>query len=131
MNIAESNLLIAQFMGGEVEIWNAKDRLGDDTENDATYVYFDGVGMVLQDELNYHENLDMLMEVIKRILEIEFTNETKFEINISSDGVSLHNTLTMVWFGYKVERGYSLEDRTIDTMLYDVVVQFINWYNKQ
>lgn len=34
MDFQTDNKIIAEFLGLEIETWEAKDRLGDDTEND-------------------------------------------------------------------------------------------------
>lgn len=62
--IIENNVLIAKFLGGSIELWEANDRLGDDIENDAYYVYFPecAEGIPLE-YLDYHEDWNSLMEV--------------------------------------------------------------------
>jgi hypothetical protein len=62
--IIKNNILITEFLGGEVELWEAKDRLGEDTENDIYYVYFpDLIEGIPIENLDYHENWNSLMEV--------------------------------------------------------------------
>jgi len=59
----ENNILIAEFMGAEVEIWKAHERLGDDTSEDAWYAFFDGNGVAVE-ELAYGTSWDWLMPVV-------------------------------------------------------------------
>lgn len=66
--IIENNILIAEFLGGEIVLWEAKDRLGDDIENDTYYVYFPGLfGGISVEDLNYHEDWNWLMQVVEKI----------------------------------------------------------------
>lgn len=70
--IIENNILIAEFLGGSVEIWEARDRLGEDTENDAYYVYFPNfIGGIAIEDLDYHENWNSLMEVVEKIINLK------------------------------------------------------------
>ena len=62
----ENNILIAEFMGAEVEIWKAHERLGDNTSEDAWYAYFDGNGVAVE-ELAYDTSWDWLMPVVEKI----------------------------------------------------------------
>ena len=63
----KDNKLIAEFMGAEIEIWKAHERLGDDTSKDAWYAYFDGNGVAVE-ELAYDTSWDWLMPVVREIL---------------------------------------------------------------
>jgi hypothetical protein len=75
--IIENNILIAEFLGGEIVLWEAKDRLGDDIENDTYYVYFPGLfGGISVEDLNYHEDWNSLMEICISIgMEFVTTNK--------------------------------------------------------
>jgi LPS sulfotransferase NodH len=65
----ENNILIAEFMGAEVEIWKAHERLGDNTSEDAWYAYFDGNGVAVE-ELAYDTSWDWLMPVVEKIEQV-------------------------------------------------------------
>ena len=65
----ENNILIAEFMDAEVEIWKAHERLGDDTSEDAWYAYFDGNGVAVE-ELAYGTSWDWLMPVVEKIEQV-------------------------------------------------------------
>ena len=109
----ENNKLIAEFMGAEIEIWKAHERLGDDTSKDAWYAYFDGNGVAVE-ELAYHTSWDWLMPVVNQIrVPYNYTEITgeKYEdiISVLAEGCVEANQL----------------------QVYEAVVEFIKEYNTE
>lgn len=68
MDFQTDNKIIAEFLGLEIETWEAKDRLGDDTENDAEYAWDNGFAIPVE-ELNYNSEWYCLMPVVQKIVD--------------------------------------------------------------
>ena len=100
----ENNILIAEFMGASVEVWEAHKRLDDDVTEDAWYAYFDGNGVAVE-ELDYNTSWDWLMPVVQKCYKID--NHEAF--NNLVDAVAILD---------------------IDAT-YQAVIEFINYYNRE
>ena len=146
--IEENNRLIAEFMGLTLEPWQGEDRLGDD-DTDTEY-WFDEHGNVI-DALLYHESWDWLMPVVEKI-EILGSSEIMSRTLYSRFDIT-HNQITLKW---SKNNGYQLKleaypewmithkssiskefirvnlpsNSTKIEALYQAVVAFIEWYNK-
>ena len=119
--IIENNILIAEFLGGEIVLWEAKDRLGDDIENDAYYVYFPGLfGGISVEDLNYHEDWNSLMEVVEKIENYnEFTS-----VLFAPQGCAINCYM---------KNGFSFSndcDTKIEAV-YNACTEFIKWVNNE
>lgn len=119
--IIENNVLIAKFLGGSIELWEANDRLGDDIENDAYYVYFPecAEGIPLE-YLDYHEDWNCLMEVVEKI---ENYNECTSVI-FAPQGCAINCYM---------KNGFSFSndcDTKIEAV-YNACTKFIKWVNNE
>ncbi len=142
----KNNILIAEFLGGEVELWKAGDRLGDDTENDAYYVYFpDIIEGINVEDLDYHENWNSLMEVVETIKSLKETKENitgifrmvrSFQMKDSSVFIDYGNgkfyNLIIVRHtdnGRFVETGDCKNNQK--EAVYAACIKFIKWFNNE
>ncbi len=117
----KNNILIAEFLGGEVELWKTEDRLGEDIENDAYYVYFpDFIGGIAIEDLDYHENWNSLMEVVEKIENHSEFCSVLFTPNGCAIDVNIKNG-----FHYCIDCDTKIE------AVYNACVQFIKWFNNR
>lgn len=119
--ILDYNKLCAEFLGGEIELWEAEDRLGEDVKNNVYYVYFpDSFEGIALEDLDYHENWNSLMEVVGKIENYsEFCN-VSFAPNGCAIDVFIENG-----FHYCIDCDTKIE------AVYKACTKFIKWYNNE
>jgi len=119
--IIENNILIAEFLGGELELWEAEDRLGDDVINNAYYMHFpNSIDIIAIEDLDYHENWNCLMEVVEKI-----ENHNEFcNILFTPNGCAID---------VNIENGfhYSIDCDTKIEAVYKACIEFIKWFNNE
>ncbi len=119
--IIKNNILIAEFLGGKLELWEAKDRLGEDTENDAYYLYFpDIIEGIPIEYLNYHKNWNSLMEVVEKI-----ENHSEFcNVLFTPRGCAID---------VNIEKGfhYCIDCDTKIKAVYTACIEFIKWFKNE
>ena len=103
--IEEKNIMLAQFMGFEFE--DGQER-----------IFMQGLGSKLIDE-TFNESWDWLYPVLLKIKEIE--NVTDILINILTGYTTIE---------YDSEEVNTTFCSNSSVATYDVVVQFIEWYNQ-
>ena len=119
--VIKNNILIAKFLGGEIGLWEAENRLGEDTENDAYYVYFpDLVGGIAIEDLDYHKNWNSLMEVVEKIENHSEFCDVLFAPNGCAIDVNIKN-------GFH----YCIDCDTKIKAVYKACVKFIKWFNNE
>lgn len=115
MNINNKNLIIAQFMGYDL------DRIVDElpTDKDGNYTT-DGNKWVWVNELQYNYNWDSLMRVVCKIEKMGF--DVKIQgISCSVNRLCESDTIVGLVCG---NRGEKLN------IVYETVLKFIIWYNE-
>jgi len=141
----KNNILIAEFLGGTVESWEAEDRLGNDTENDAYYVYFPDLaeGIAVED-LDYHEDWNSLMEVVETIKHLKETEGcgkgtsmvTSFEIKDNSVTIAYGNNdfYDNIYIPHtdngKYFEVYNCKNNQKEAV-YAACIKFIKWFNNE
>lgn len=117
MNRAESNRLIAEFMGGKI---------------DDTFIYFDKTNNKFEDDtlhvsdLLFDSDWNWLMEVVEKIesIVLEEVNDTSFNVTI---GATRYCVIQDNNGGMLKVIG---EGKTKIESTYKAVVEFIKWYNQ-
>ena len=104
--LEQNNILIAEFMGASIEWWEAIDRLGEDTDEDALYCYFPEGDACPSEDLEYHSSWTWLMGVVE-------------EIRRKGEEEKTFSVMLRVEF----------EKHTRINEMYKLVVEFISWYN--
>lgn len=108
MNTTENNKLIAKFMALKL------------TTDGIQPLYY-SVNNSLKALPKYHNDWNWLMEVVEKIEGL--TTNVGFKINRTFCMLQVNNNLTL-------NSGIGVEQSKIEAV-YNVVVQFIKWYNEQ
>lgn len=116
MNITENNKIIAEFMG---IIYMEKNKL-------CAYLFPNGT-TCLDTELKYHSDWNWLMEVVEKIENLEYINR-KGRFSIGSTNFEENYTA----FVLDCDEEFIQEDGEIKIIsVYNVVIEFIKWYNQK
>lgn len=121
-SIKENNKMIAEFMGGKLEIQQHEVMNGSYANwpkeyFPVDYMSFDGSNVRLS-YLVYERNWNLLMPVVEKIESLDYS------VNICSTECDITNVSKVGW---KIESGESFSK--IEGV-FRAVNKFINWYNK-
>lgn len=120
----EKNRMIAEFMGGLT-----KDKMESLTKNEIWIPKY-GVCMLYNGSpaMKYHTSWEWLMPVVDKIEDLGckfdmFPSKTKKKYYIATLMTYVNNT-------FKLNKSFAATGDTRIQPVYDVVVQFIEWYNE-